>query len=235
MEYISTLTFKRLMKDVRDIIKHPIEDNGIYYIHDETNILKGYCLIIGPENTPYAFGNYLFEIDYPNDYPTNPPKFTFLTNGDNIRMNPNLYRNGKVCISILNTWRGEQWSSCQTIKSVLLTLITILNDEPLLNEPGFQKTDIDFDGYNEIISFKNIELAVIKMLKHELCRNASMKFDMIIQNNFLKNYHKILEKVDTHKNEQQDIHTRVYNMKVDINYKKLKEILVSIYSKTKQA
>ena len=73
------------------------------------------------------------------------------------------------------------------------------------------------------------------MVKHELCPNTSMKFNMIIQDNFLKNYPKILEKVDTHKNEQQVIHTRVYNMKVDVNYKKLKEKLVSIYNKMKEA
>lgn len=51
-------------------------------------------------------------------------------------MHPNMYKNRKVCVSILNTWRGEQWSGCQTIKSVLLTLMSLLDSKPLLNEPG---------------------------------------------------------------------------------------------------
>jgi ubiquitin-conjugating enzyme E2 Z len=231
MEIITTLAFKRLMKDVREIIKNPIEDNGIYYIHDETNILKGYSLIMGPENTPYAYGNYLFEIDYPIDYPTNPPKFTYLTNGDNIRMNPNFYRSGKVCVSILNTWRGESWSSCQTIKSVLLTLMTILNDTPLLNEPGYSKEDVDFDSYNDILTFKNIDLAIIKILNDKISPDICLKFQMNIHGNFMKNYSKILEIVRAHKFDQSVVSTRVYNMKVDIDYKRLELNLITLYSK----
>ena len=47
----------------------------------------------------------------------------YLTNDGKTRFNPNLYRNGKVCISLLNTWKGEQWTSCQTIESILLSLV----------------------------------------------------------------------------------------------------------------
>ena len=60
------------------------------------------------------------------------------------RFHPNLYRNGKVCLSILNTWKGEQWTSCQTIRSILLTLITLFHNKPLLNEPGFTEKSSDF-------------------------------------------------------------------------------------------
>ena len=34
-------------------------------------------------------------------------KLTYLTNDGNTRFHPNLYRNGKVCLSVLNTWRGK--------------------------------------------------------------------------------------------------------------------------------
>ena len=46
----------------------------------------------------------------------------------------NLYKNGKVCISLLNTWQGEQWSSCQNISTILLNLVALLNNTPLLND-----------------------------------------------------------------------------------------------------
>ena len=50
---ISGDTVKRLLKDVRQVLKHPLTDNGIYYIHDDSDMTKGYAMIIGPSNTPY--------------------------------------------------------------------------------------------------------------------------------------------------------------------------------------
>ena len=44
---------KRLLKDVIDIVKHPLNKDGIYYQHDQTNMLKGYAMIIGPSDTIY--------------------------------------------------------------------------------------------------------------------------------------------------------------------------------------
>ena len=70
----------------------------------------------------------------------------------------------KVCISLLNTWRGEQWTSCQTIKSILLSLVSLLHNEPLLNEPGIKKTHRDFKEYNSIIQYKNYEVAILGVL-----------------------------------------------------------------------
>ena len=60
---VGSLSFKRLMKDVRSIMKQPLHEHGIYYSHNEDNILKGYALIIGPEDTPYAYGYYLFQME----------------------------------------------------------------------------------------------------------------------------------------------------------------------------
>ena len=125
---------RRLVKDVSNIIKSPLTEQGIYYIHSEDNLLEGHALIFGPEDTIYANGCYFFKFNYPNDYPFTPPKVTYLTNNGSTRFNPNLYRNGKVCISILNTWKGEQWTSCQNIRSVLLMLVTLFHNKPLTNE-----------------------------------------------------------------------------------------------------
>jgi hypothetical protein len=38
--FISKETTKRLAKDVKQIIKYPLTDNGIYYEHDDVNILS---------------------------------------------------------------------------------------------------------------------------------------------------------------------------------------------------
>ena len=34
-------TVMRLLKDVRNIVKNPLTDNGIYYIHDDADMMKG--------------------------------------------------------------------------------------------------------------------------------------------------------------------------------------------------
>jgi len=52
---------KRLLKDVININKNPLNDQGIFYIHDTSNIKKGYALIFGPDNTIYSHGIYFFK------------------------------------------------------------------------------------------------------------------------------------------------------------------------------
>ena len=120
------------IRDVSDILKNPLGDQGIYYIHDEDNMRKGYAVIFG-QVKHYTSMEHTFEFKFHIIIPL------FLQNQYILLImvkHPNLYRNGKVCISILNTWKGEQWTSCQTIRSVLLTLTTLLHNKPLLNEPG---------------------------------------------------------------------------------------------------
>ena len=163
-QYVKKDALRRIISDIKELRKNPLTAHGIYYEHDETDMLKGRALIIGPADTPYADGFYLFKFQFPANYPHVPPKVDFCTSDGVTRFNPNLYRTGKVCLSILNTWKGEPWSGCQTISSVLLALCTILNDEPLLNEPGITKSHRDYEAYNEIIKYKNIEVAIFGML-----------------------------------------------------------------------
>lgn len=79
-----------------------------------------------PEGTPYASGCFLFDIFLPSNYPKSPPKVTLRTTGrGTVRFNPNLYANGKVCLSLLGTWnglQGEQWNETSTLLQVLQQL-----------------------------------------------------------------------------------------------------------------
>jgi ubiquitin-conjugating enzyme E2 Z len=228
--FISKETINRLLKDVKHIIKNPLTENGIYYIHHDSDMLKGYALIIGPEDTPYFGGNYFFEITYPCDYPHTPPKVTYCTNGNNIRFNPNLYKCGKVCISLLNTWRGDQWTSCQTISTVLLTLCTLLCNNPLLNEPGVSKTHLDMQNYNEIIDYANLDIAVCDIMfkKEGIYMDFFENFYPFIKENFHKNYEKLLNHAEKKKEEHTSvkiIKTGFYSMNININYVKVIEKL----------
>jgi ubiquitin-conjugating enzyme E2 Z len=217
---------RRIMIDYKEIINEPLPN--IYYIQDENNILKGYALIIGPEKTPYEYGNYLFEFNFPDNYPFSPPTVKFITGDGFTRFNPNLYINGTVCLSILNTWNGEKWSSCQSIRTILLTLSTVLNDRPLLNEPDITIHHPDYDNYNKLIEYKNIEISIIKYLEKTNLPYSFIPFHSIIVENFKKNYKSIYEKiVDKPVNR---INMTIYSqVSIFLNYKQLANMLKMVY------
>lgn len=221
-------TIQRLLKDVKQIIKHPLTDNGIYYSHDDSNMMEGYALIIGPSETPYFGGFYFFKFDYPSDYPFSPPKVKYMTNDGSTRYNPNLYKCGKVCVSILNTWSGDKWSSCQTINSVLLTLCSLLNDSPLENEPGHTKTSTDFIPYQKSIEFSNINFAICELVNRNNNKipHPFQLFYPFMKNSFIKNYDALLEFVEKKKDEYGCINVKIYNMNTVIDYVKLKDKLI---------
>jgi ubiquitin-conjugating enzyme E2 Z len=222
--FISKETMNRLLKDVKQIIKNPLTEQGIYYVHDDTDMLKGYAMIVGPSETPYFGGFYFFEFTYPNDYPHSPPKVKYCTNGNDIRFNPNLYKCGKVCVSLLNTWRGDQWTSCQSISTVLLTLCTLLCKDPLLNEPGVLKGHRDIKNYNEIIEYSNISIAVCDIVRKKkgVYLPFFENFYPYVKENFNKNYDKLLEfaqkKMTDNNVQNKTLVTGFYNMNVQIYY-----------------
>ena len=228
MSVIKEETIKRLLKDVKQIIKNPLVDNGIYYIHDEDDFLKGYAMIVGPEDTPYFGGFYFFKLDYPVDYPFSPPKVKYMTNDGYTRFNPNLYVCGKVCVSILNTWVGDKWSSCQTINSILLTLCSLLNCSPLENEPGQTKSSSDFIPYQKTIEYKNIDFAICDMInpKNELIPKQFEMFFPVMKEQFMNNYSKIMEFINNQNKDELVYRVNIYNMLVNVDYKTLETKLL---------
>tara|TARA_Y100000768_G_scaffold388865_1_gene388060 strand:+ start:5512 stop:6252 length:741 start_codon:yes stop_codon:yes gene_type:complete len=229
--FINKETIKRLALDVKDIINNPLENEGIYYIHDEDDILKGRALIIGPKDTPYEFGFYLFTFKFPNDYPYSPPNISFHTNDGVTRFNPNLYRNTKVCISILNTWKGPQWTSCQTIKSILLCICgSVLNEDPLLNEPGVTKNHRDYKNYLTIIKYKNYDTAIYGVLNNVSIQENYVDFYKIMVKEFIKNYNNIITKLENDYITNQTLSVSLYKMhNVYINYDILRNKLEEYY------
>ena len=204
---INNETIRRLANDVKYLLKNPLTNENIFYKHDEENILKGYALLIGNNDTPYAYGYYFFEFNFTENYPYEPPKVIFLTNDGKMRFNPNLYTNGKVCLSVLNTWKGEGWTSCQSIYSILLILSTVLSKTPLLNEPGINEDNPNIDKYNLLISYKNIEYSIIRQTEllnlisitsnnnnsnNNNSNNNNSNTSTYNDNTYYKNYHNII-------------------------------------------
>lgn len=97
------------------------------------------AVIVGAAGTPYHDGLFAFDLAFPPDYPAHPPQVHYRSFG--LRLNPNLYANGRVCLSLLNTWVGrkkEKWDPSQsTVLQVLVSLQgLVLNEKPYFNEPG---------------------------------------------------------------------------------------------------
>lgn len=127
---------------------------GVYVRTWESDMELLRVLIIGPSGTPYAYTPFLFDITLHSRFPTEAPTAFFhsWTNGVG-RVNPNLYENGKVCLSLLGTWEGdddeEEWVAG---KSTVLQIIVSLLGLVLVKEPFYSKFNSRFAHFNPFLS-----------------------------------------------------------------------------------
>lgn len=229
----NNILIKRINKDINVLKNDNVEDLGIYYDILESDIRKIRWLIMGPEETPYRYGYYFFDMEIPDDYPFVPPKVTYQTRINNIRFNPNMYCCGKVCVSILNTWSGPQWTSCQSLKSVIITLQSLLTSNPLENEPGYNDIfDERHEKYRNLIEHENFSFSILNPFKTDF--KGYECFKEVIISRFLKNYPYIRNDLYNlsiiHKN-QTKFTSRVYQMDVLNKYNDLLEIYIDLYNK----
>jgi len=137
-------------------------------------------------------------------------------------------------LSILGNWRGDQWTGCVTLKSILLTMISIMDATPMLHEPGLTLEHSDCEPYHRIIEYKNIEFAMCKLLderefgKYIILPDTTRKhYTEVMQSLFTKNRDEIVKYVN-------DMTTRAcsnsvnvtmsrYGMTVTLYYDTLKE------------
>ncbi|KAF4660249.1 ubiquitin-conjugating enzyme E2 Ze [Perkinsus chesapeaki] len=167
---------KRMQHEIRDLTRHlPIHpESSIYVVYDDkrSDLLK--AMITGPVGTPYANGCFVFDIHVSSTYPNAPPKVKFMTTGGGkIRFNPNLYANGKVCLSLLGTWRGPGWKAKESnIRQVLLSIQgLVLVPHPYFNEPGFEGSMNTSQGsrasetYNQSIRSHCLRTAILNMMR----------------------------------------------------------------------
>ncbi|PVI02441.1 hypothetical protein DM02DRAFT_612991 [Periconia macrospinosa] len=136
-------TFTRRIAKEHKILRTSLPP-GIFVRTWESRLDLLRVLMIGPSDTPYEFAPFVIDFHLPSTYPSEPPLAFFhsWTQG-NGPVNPNLYQDGKICLSLLGTWhadeRGESWSAGKsTLLQVLVSLMgLVLVKEPYYNEAGY--------------------------------------------------------------------------------------------------
>uniref|UniRef100_A0A8C5R8V8 (E3-independent) E2 ubiquitin-conjugating enzyme n=1 Tax=Leptobrachium leishanense TaxID=445787 RepID=A0A8C5R8V8_9ANUR len=158
------------------------------------------ALIKGPTRTPYEDGLFLFDIQLPNIYPAVPPLFRYLSQCSG-RLNPNLYDNGKVCVSLLGTWIGkgtERWTSKSSLLQVLISIQgLILVNEPYYNEAGFDSDRGLQEGYENSRCYN--EMALIRAVQSmtQLLRRPVEVFQQEIREHFQSSGWRLAHRIDT--------------------------------------
>ncbi|WOK94673.1 putative ubiquitin-conjugating enzyme E2 23 [Canna indica] len=154
------------------------------------------AVIVGACGTPYQDGLFFFDFHLPPEYPQVPPSTYYHSGG--LRVNPNLYVDGKVCLSLLNTWTGrgnEVWDpSSSSILQVLVSLQgLVLNDKPYFNEAGYDKQIGTVEGEKNAVPYnENTYLLNLKSMLY-LLRRPPMHFEDFVKDHFRRRGHYILK------------------------------------------
>jgi len=131
---------KRLMAEYKQMTLNPPE-GIIAGPTNEENFFEWEAHIMGPEDTCFECGLFPAKITFPPDYPLSPPRMQFTCD----LFHPNIYPDGRVCISILHSpgedplgyeLSAERWSPVQSVEKILLSVVSMLaepNDESSAN------------------------------------------------------------------------------------------------------
>jgi len=79
-----------------------------------------YVRFTGAAGSLYAGESYTLRIKFTDDYPMDSPEVTFLMPAP---VHPHIYSNGHICLNIL----GDDWSPALTVKSICLSLLSMLS------------------------------------------------------------------------------------------------------------
>jgi ubiquitin-conjugating enzyme E2 Z len=156
------------LADYNELQKPLYSNTGIFYELVGENVTHGLACIFGPSDTPYEDCPMFYEIKIGDSYPFDSPKLKFLTSDGKTRFHPNMYVEGKVCLSILGTWSGPSWASTMRISTVLITLQSLMDNEPLRHEPGYEKINTGIhQAYAKFIEYAcmNYTLRLIRKIK----------------------------------------------------------------------
>ncbi|RMY84074.1 hypothetical protein D0862_11511 [Hortaea werneckii] len=143
---------KRTTKEHTILRKPSVLPAGIYIRTWETRLDLLRVLILGPTGTPYTHSPIQIDFHLGPSFPADPPQAFFHSwptpqtlhgSGGVGRINPNLYEDGTICLSLLGTWESgktERWNAASsTLLQVFVSLLgLVLVPEPYFNEAGYE-------------------------------------------------------------------------------------------------
>lgn len=126
-----------LLKEFKELSK----EKWLTVEMDEENIYRwNVALMVVNPDSIYAGGYFKCQLQFPKQYPYAPPDFRF----SSPLWHPNIYPDGRICISILHApgedvmsgeAAGERWSPAQRVESVLISILSLL-DDPEISSPA---------------------------------------------------------------------------------------------------
>ncbi|CAM0946731.1 unnamed protein product [Alopecurus aequalis] len=152
---------------------------------DRMDLLR--VVMVGASGTPYHDGLFFFDFQLPPSYPSIPPQVYYHSFG--VRLNPNLYTSGTVCLSLLNTFGGEGaevWSaSMSTLLQVVVSIQgLVLNNQPYYNEAGYEDLVGTPEGRRNALPYnEKAYLLTLQTMLH-LLRRPPLGFDDFIKDHF---------------------------------------------------
>jgi ubiquitin-protein ligase len=197
--------YKRMSSEIPVLIEcMSVDENALvlmYVDRKKPNCIR--YLLNGPPNTPYARGLFIFDSYCGIKYPLTAPEFHFV-NTSGFRFNPNLYSEGKVCLSLLGTYSGpkphesERWNpKISTLAQVIFSIQSLIfTDQPYFNEPGYDKDRKTASGisaskaYNEGIRLSTMKASIIDTIMYA---DRYPQFKNAILTHFYLQKEKILE------------------------------------------
>jgi len=219
---LSPIAKTRVLSD-RNLVKQDAKgykESDIYFIFNDDVLDNEFkILTIGSREliNPYYGGFFMFFGTFPDQYPFTPPHILAKTQGLNTRFHPNYYVNGKCCLSILGTWAGPPWTSCQNLGTTSQALKSLFINNPITQEPGWENCLQEKSSlYNLVVEYRTLEVAVLEML--EKPPNGFFGFLETMEHTFLELFNNYLLKLDKlTKYQGKTIKSPIYDMTITID------------------
>ncbi len=161
-----------------------------------TDLLR--AVIAGPQDTPYDGFLFWFDLQLPESYPSEPPAMHYHAWGLSERLNPNLYENGKVCLSLLGTWSGPGWDPESSTLLQLLVSVQglVLVDKPYYNEPGHERHADTVEGEQQARLYNENARLLSLQATTAACRRPPRPFRGVVAAHFAKVGPALLESLE---------------------------------------
>lgn len=229
--------FKQYQKDQESCNK-----DGIYLFKSSQVDDVYYGMITGPSDTPYHNGNILIEITFTDLYPFQPPNMKFTSFDSHVRIHPNLYANGYVCLSMINTWGENEYSPGLSLIKILRTIQSILTDNPIEGEPNHeQDKSANAMNYREMVRFDMLRLYVYRITMDHTLEQANQLIPYgvaqqvapILRSRYLEHYSEYIEVLEKELKGQynnQNLRANVYSdYNIKLDYAKLIKDFKKLY------